>query len=157
MSTSSFSRLLRWGVSVVIAAVGALLVFGPGFAQEGAAEPTAATLERGIALYQQLGCGACHALTVANTAGFFGPSHDAAADLAEERLASPDYRGDATDIAGYLRESIVDPTAYLVPAYALGYHRMPGYDTLEPADLDALVALLAAQRGETSPSPDRTE
>jgi mono/diheme cytochrome c family protein len=95
-----------------------------------------------IEVYLQSYCGACHALAAAGTAGAFGPSHDDARALAEERLRDPNYRGAATTAAEYIRESIVDPGAYIVPGYAATPHRMPAYGNLDDEALDALVALL---------------
>jgi mono/diheme cytochrome c family protein len=96
----------------------------------------------GIEVYLQSYCGACHALAAAGTAGAFGPSHDDARSLAELRLRDPNYRGAATTPADYIRESIVDPGAYIVPGYAATPHGMPAYGNLSDEALDALVALL---------------
>jgi nitric oxide reductase subunit C len=99
-------------------------------------------LALGIEVYLQSYCGACHALAAAGTAGAFGPSHDDARASAEERLRDPNYRGAATTPEAYIRESIVDPGAYIVPGYAATPHRMPAYGNLDDEALDALVALL---------------
>jgi nitric oxide reductase subunit C len=99
-------------------------------------------LALGIEVYLQSYCGACHALAAAGTAGAFGPSHDDARALAEQRLRDPNYRGAATTPEDYIRESIVDPGVYIVPGYAATPHRMPAYGNLSDEALDALVALL---------------
>ena len=63
-----------------------------------------------------------------------------------------DYRGKARDAAGYIRESIVDPNAYVVPGpsyrTAEGKSVMPQdiAKTLRPAELDDLVAYLLTRR-----------
>ncbi len=44
-----------------------------------------------------------------------GPSLAGVASRIDQLLASPDYTGQATDLQGYLHESIVSPGAYLVP------------------------------------------
>ena len=56
-------------------------------------------------------CVACHSL--APGADGAGPSLGGVATRAEELLASGEYTGEASDVEGYLRESIVTPSAYL--------------------------------------------
>ena len=59
------------------------------------------------------GCFACHSISPGvNLVGpsLAGIAHDAAA-----RIHGADYHGKATDAAGYIRESILEPSAYLVP------------------------------------------
>jgi cytochrome c oxidase subunit 2 len=72
------------------------------------------------------GCGACHALSDAGTTGGTGPNLD-------ETLADKD--------AAYIEESIVDPSAEIVPGFS---DLMPkAYeDQLTPPELDALVKYL---------------
>jgi hypothetical protein len=65
--------------------------------------------------------------------------------IAAGHLADGTYQGAATTPAEYIRESIVDPQAYIVPGYATTSHRMPAYAHLDAASLDALVAFLHAQ------------
>jgi mono/diheme cytochrome c family protein len=87
---------------------------------------------RGRQLYRSLGCANCH------EPGLFG-----------RRLGPPlDHIGTvaATRRPGmsaeeYLRQSIVDPGAYVVPGYQDSMPRDLGRD-LSPTDLDALVAYL---------------
>ena len=43
----------------------------------------------------------------------------------EIRLADPDYKGEAKDLAGYLYESMVDPSAYVVPGYGKAGAKSP--------------------------------
>lgn len=66
--------------------------------------------------------------------------------LAPECIQNPDYHGGATTAAGYIRESIVDPGAYIVEAYGASRHPMPSYAHLSNADLDALVRMLLSQQ-----------
>jgi nitric oxide reductase subunit C len=71
---------------------------------------------------------------------------------AERIVRSPEYRGKAKDAAGYIRESIVDPNAYIVPGAnyrtANGHSVMPASfaATLSRSDLDDLVAFLLTRR-----------
>ena len=76
-----------------------------------------------------------------------GPSLAGLATTATSRVAAADYHGKATDPAAYIRESILTPTAYLVPGANFsinGQSMMPPNfsQTLEPAQVDALVAYL---------------
>lgn len=112
-------------------------------------EPTTAStdevdLEGGIALYQSNGCIGCHTLTVANAVGTVGPSHNGVGTTATERIADPAYTGSATTAEEYIRESIINPTAFTVPGYPEGV--MPSFASLDEATIDALVAMLLAQK-----------
>jgi nitric oxide reductase subunit C len=104
-----------------------------------------AVVERGLKLYRELYCGTCHQLGAAGTAGLFGPSHDGLGATAAQRIGDPGYTGAATSAAGYIRESILNPAAYLVPDYASSNHPMPAFSSLSDADLDALVQMLVRQ------------
>ena len=44
-----------------------------------------------------------------------GPSLAGLSARTEQLLASGDYKGKATDLAGYIRESVTDPSAHVVP------------------------------------------
>ncbi len=124
-----------------------------GASGEGATPPT--TLEEavegdalaayGLELYRQHYCGVCHHLTVADTHGVFGPTHDGMAAIAQERVSSDAYAGSAATADEYVRESIVDPEAFLVPGYTITPHRMPAYAHLTDAELEALVHFLMQQ------------
>lgn len=115
----------------------------PPDASPGAGAP--ALIEVGLAVYRQQYCGVCHVLSAAGTRGAFGPPHDGMGATAEARIADPGYTGSATTAAEYIMESLIDPYIYLVPGYAATPHRMPPYSHLDPASLDALVAMLLAQ------------
>ena len=104
-----------------------------------------ALLEAGMATYRAQYCGVCHTLAAAETRGTFGPEHDGMGTIAAERIADSSYSGAATTPAEYIRESIVEPQAYLVPGYATTSHRMPTYAHLDAATIDGLVAFLLAQ------------
>ena len=58
-------------------------------------------------------CTACHSLTPG--VSMAGPSLAGVATRAQQIVTSPDYKGNAKDIEGYIRESITDPSAYIVP------------------------------------------
>ncbi|MFP5405111.1 MAG: cytochrome c, partial [Gammaproteobacteria bacterium] len=67
---------------------------------------------------------------------------------AAQVIASPEYKGKAKDVAGFIHESIVDPSAYIHPGpmfSADGVSFMPdtfGKD-LTPEQIDDLVAYLS--------------
>jgi nitric oxide reductase subunit C len=76
-----------------------------------------------------------------------GPSLAGLEATAAARVQAAGYQGKATDAAGYIRESILEPNAYLVPGatYSSNGQSMmpPGLgQALEPAQVDALVAYL---------------
>ena len=91
------------------------------------------------------GCFACH--STAPGVNLVGPSLAGIAARAEGRVKEGDYHGKATDAAGYIRESILDPNAFVVPGPTFssnGQSMMPpGFgQSLEPTQVDALVAYL---------------
>ena len=91
-------------------------------------------------------CTACHALTPG--ADMAGPSLAGIATRTQETLASPDYKGSATDLATYIRESITHPSAHLVAGAmysADGVSFMPNtyQKDLTPEQLAHLAAYLA--------------
>ncbi|OWW21056.1 c-type cytochrome [Noviherbaspirillum denitrificans] len=91
-------------------------------------------------------CNACH--SIAPGVNMAGPSLAGVASRAEKLIASPDYKGKAKDAAGYIRESITNPSAHIVPGAmysANGVSFMPntyGKD-LKPEQIDHLAAYLA--------------
>lgn len=117
-----------------------------------ATEPVGSSLRvqeaiaRGITVYKAQFCGICHRFARAGTSGMFGPAHDGFAKVAAQRITDSTYVGDASTAADYIRESIVDPKAYLVPGYGSSRHHMPPYVDLPAEDLEALVQLLLAEK-----------
>ncbi len=93
-------------------------------------------------------CNACH--SVAPGVNLAGPTLAGLAGRAAERVGSPDYKGKATDAAGYIRESILEPSAHLVPGEmysADGTSFMPNtYGSMKPEEIDQLVAYLETLR-----------
>ena len=101
----------------------------------------------GQAVFRQSppGCFACHSTTAG--VNLVGPSLAGIVSTAAARVKAADYHGKATDAAGYIRESILDPSADLVsgPAYSSNGQSLmpPGFgQSLQPAQVDALVAYL---------------
>ena len=58
-------------------------------------------------------CNACHSLSPG--ANMAGPSLAGLATRAQQIVTSPEYKGKAKDVEGYIRESITNPSAYIVP------------------------------------------
>ena len=91
-------------------------------------------------------CNACH--STAPGVNLAGPTLAGIAARAEQVLKSPDYRGEATDVESYIRESISHPSAYVVPGAmysANGQSFMPntyGKD-LSEEQINHLAAFLA--------------
>lgn len=116
----------------------------------GGPEPSAASddpVAMGQALFRQSppGCFACH--STAPGVNLVGPSLAGIAATAAARVQASEYTGDATDAEGYLRESILAPSADIVAGanYSSGgVSMMPATfgQSLEPAQVDALVAYL---------------
>jgi nitric oxide reductase subunit C len=119
-------------------------------ANVGAPPPTPASdapVELGRAAFNATppGCSACH--SIAPGVNIVGPTVAGIATTAAARLRAGDYRGEAKDAAGYIRESIVEPNAHVLtgPTYAAGGRSlMPGDygQTLKPEQVDQIVAYL---------------
>ncbi|HKO88483.1 MAG TPA: c-type cytochrome [Burkholderiales bacterium] len=93
------------------------------------------------------GCFACH--SVAPGVNLAGPTLAGLGTRAVQTIASKEYKGAAKDAEAYIRESIVNPSAYVVPGQmysANGQSFMPhnyGKD-LKPEQIEQLVAYLTS-------------
>ena len=92
-------------------------------------------------------CSACH--STAPGVNMAGPTLAGITGLAEKALASGTYKGEATDVPGFIRESILHPSAYLEPGdmySAGGTSFMPDTyaNSLTPEQVDQLVAYLSS-------------
>jgi cytochrome c oxidase subunit 2 len=81
----------------------------------------------GKQVFTASGCGACHALADAGTSGGVGPDLD-------KVLADKD--------AAFIKQSIVDPNAQIAPGFSPNVMPPNFGQTLQPAELDALVKYL---------------
>jgi nitric oxide reductase subunit C len=90
-------------------------------------------------------CFGCHALQQGVV--LVGPSVAGLAARTAALLKSGDYKGSATTLEDYLRESILQPNAYVVPGPTFGaggQSVMPPFaGMLKPEEIDQLVAYLA--------------
>jgi nitric oxide reductase subunit C len=107
---------------------------------------------RGARLFETLPCASCHDISRPWPGGAICPNLGNIASEAARIIRLPNYRGRAKDPAAYIRESIVDPNAYVVPGSAYrqadGQSVMPKNfgETLTPSQLDDLVAFLLTRR-----------
>ena len=100
-----------------------------------AADPAPALVEKGRAVYAENRCATCH--SVAGKGNRLGPHDDVGARLG----------------AAELRQWIVDPRGMTRKTKAARKPPMPLFETLKPADVDALVAYLSTLRAAPSPAP----
>jgi len=75
-------------------------------------------LEMGYDSYEAQGCVACHELNPIGAIGSTGPTNNKMATIAAQRIKEASYTGNATNAADYIRESIIEPAAYLVEDYS---------------------------------------
>lgn len=115
-----------------------------------AAQPQAASSDPvalGAALFRRSppACFSCHSIQKGVT--LVGPSLAGIGARAASMIASPAYKGSAKTPEDYIRESILNPSAYVVPGptfSAGGRSIMPPFDqVLKPNEVDELVAYLA--------------
>ena len=99
-------------------------------------------LDLGKAVYRQQACGVCHTLASVGTLGTFGPAQDNLAVNAAQRIHEERYKGAATTAEAYIRESIVNPQAFMVTGYQITRFPMPIFTNLSEREVDALVYLL---------------
>ncbi|MDE3102796.1 MAG: cytochrome c [Chloroflexota bacterium] len=101
------------------------------------AEPPATEpIPRGRQLFGQLGCSNCH--TIDGQGGHVGPDLTHIGTTAATRRAG-------MSAEDYIRQSILDPGAYVVPGYNDVMPRGFG-QRLSPSDLDALVTFLLSHQ-----------
>jgi nitric oxide reductase subunit C len=114
----------------------------------GATQPAAANdpLAKGRQVFVQNGCNACHKLDDAKATGAAGPELNDIGTRAESRIKDAGYKGAAKDAEAYIRESVVQPNAFIAPSYQPGIMPQNFGTQLAQADLDALVKYLLAQK-----------
>jgi mono/diheme cytochrome c family protein len=104
-----------------------------------ASEPAATEpVARGRQVYRELSCGSCHEGSLLNFFRAVGPPLDHIGTVAETRRPG-------VPAADYIRQSVTDPGAYVVPGYPDSMPRGLG-DRISREDLDALVAYLLSLR-----------
>ena len=91
------------------------------------------TTVAGAAVFKNNGCGACHTLTAAGSSATVGPNLDKLPTYAQTA-------GKA--LPGFVRQSIVDPNAYIAPGYPKNVMPQIFGQSLSKQQLDALVQYL---------------
>jgi nitric oxide reductase subunit C len=116
----------------------------------GAPQATAASsdpVELGRVVFNSTppGCSACHSISPG--VNIVGPTLASIGSTAAARIRGGDYHGQAKDATSYIRESIVDPNAHVLPGLTFsagGRSLMPSdyAQTLKPEQVDQIVAYL---------------
>lgn len=94
--------------------------------------PGATASVEGLKVFDSEGCGSCHALQAADSAGQIGPSLD-------ESLEDKD--------ASFITTAILDPDSVVAPGFGPGIMPSDYAEELTPAELDALVGFLDQSTG----------
>jgi cytochrome c oxidase subunit 2 len=101
----------------------------------GASKPAAGGGGGGLAVFNANGCSACHTFTAAKATGKVGPDLD---KLKQEAATA----GQPLD--AFIKQSIVDPNAYIAPGYQPGVMPPTFKSSIPPDKLDQLVQYLAS-------------
>jgi cytochrome c oxidase subunit 2 len=95
----------------------------------------------GQAVFNTEGCGGCHTFTPAKSSGTAGPKLDDLTASFDEAKAAGKTK--ASDLAGFIKESIVDPNAFVAKGFAPGIMPQKFGTDLSSKQIDDLVAYLA--------------
>jgi cytochrome c oxidase subunit II len=87
----------------------------------------------GLAAFNSNSCSSCHTLTAAKASGTIGPDLDKLVAYAQQAHKP---------LAAFVRESIVDPEAYIQPGYPKGVMPSTFGTSIPKAQLDGLVTFL---------------
>ncbi len=101
-----------------------------------AAAKAAGNAAAGKAVFVSNGCGSCHTFKPAGASGTVGPDLDT-------RVAA-DAKADHMPLEAFIRQSIVDPNAYLAKGYPKGVMPATFGSSLSKTQLADLVAFVAA-------------
>jgi cytochrome c oxidase subunit 2 len=90
----------------------------------------------GLAVFQSSGCASCHTFKPASATGKIGPDLD--------NLKESAAKAGQADVAGFVKQSIVDPNAYIAPGFQANI--MPGNfaQQIPSPKLDQLVQYLTS-------------
>ncbi len=98
-------------------------------------------------MVQKYPCGSCHTLTDAGLTGTIGPNLNGVATRAANNQDNRLTGSGVTDAAGYMRKSIIDPSAYIVPGFQDLMPKTFGDPTVMPEDdREAIVNYLLTQK-----------
>ena len=128
---SSRVSLLVTAVIVVLLAGATVAVYAldPGAQPEAAAGPV-----EGRTVFLTKGCTGCHSRDGASDKGFVGPDLTGLADRAGDRV-------EGLSAEEYVRQSVLDPQAYIVDGYGSQMPVLP----VDTEELDALVDFLLSE------------
>ena len=138
-------KVMRPGYAIVVVMLAAIELAGSARTPHG-------DVLRGRARFAQLPCASCHDVTRPWPGGDICPNLGNIATEAARIVRLPVYRGKAKDAAGYIRESILDPNAYIVPGAAYRTAETESVmpkdfaQTLTAADVEDLVAFLLTRK-----------
>jgi cytochrome c oxidase subunit 2 len=90
----------------------------------------------GKAIFISAGCGACHTFKAAGTNATIGPDLDTA--------PAADAKKTNTALAAFVRESIVNPEAYIAPGFPKNVMPKTFGTSLSKAQLDTLVSFIVS-------------
>ena len=93
---------------------------------------------RGQKVFLDNGCGGCHTID-GLSAGTVGPNQTLIGSIAETRIPG-------MSAEDYIRESILDPSAYVVEGYPDDVMLKNYGDLISPDEISDLVAFLLAQK-----------
>lgn len=116
-------------VVLLTGATVAVYAIDPGTQQPSAAEPAPGSVE-GQTVFLTKGCTGCHSRADVSE-GFVGPDLTALANRAGDRV-------EGLSAEAYVRQSVLDPQAYIVDGYGEQMPVLP----VNTAELDALVEFL---------------
>jgi cytochrome c551/c552 len=95
-----------------------------------------AVLAAGKTVFNANGCAACHTFAPANATGTVGPNLDTAPTV--------DAKKDNMPLPAFVKQSIVDPNAYIAPGYPKGVMPTTFGSSLSSAQLNSLVAFIVS-------------
>jgi cytochrome c551/c552 len=97
---------------------------------------TGGNAQAGKAVFLSNACGSCHTFKPAGTSGSIGPDLDTAPTL--------DAKRDNMGLAAFVKQSIVDPNAYVPKGYHSGLMPTTFGKQLSPKQLNDLVSFIIA-------------
>ena len=86
-------------------------------------------------LFERYGCYGCHTLADAQASGTVGPALDGIGERASSRVVG-------LDAEAYIRQSILEPSAFVVPDYPDGLMPPNFGERMTPGEIDSLVGYL---------------
>jgi cytochrome c551/c552 len=101
-----------------------------------AAAGGAALIAAGKTVFNANGCAACHTFAPAAATGTVGPNLDTA--------PTTDAQKDKMPVPAFVKQSIVDPNAYIAPGYPKGVMPTTFGSSLSAAQLNSLVAFIVS-------------